>query len=143
MDRGKELRVIPVLEKGRNNIKKKGQSPRTAPSLSSRTEVVNALTAAPRLADLTQQPGMVAYEQGRWHYHAAVEPPSHVSPDRFEQMINDCWHRVHWGYNHIKIVRNADRGWIDYMLKLTQKSALEAWEDCIDIGNFYNPIVVV
>jgi hypothetical protein len=35
---------------------------------------------------------------GRWHYHAAIEPPQHLSAEAFETLIRDCWHKTDWGY---------------------------------------------
>jgi hypothetical protein len=75
---------------------------------------------------------------GRWHYHAAIEPPKHLSAEVFEALIRDCWHKTDWGYQELLIRPNADRGWVDYMLKTRQKSALETWADSIDWGNLHN-----
>jgi hypothetical protein len=27
---------------------------------------------------------------GPWHYHAAIEPPPHLSADQFESLVRDC-----------------------------------------------------
>jgi len=77
---------------------------------------------------------------GRFHYHLAIEPPAGIDGDQFAMKIRDCWKRIDWGYNEIDIQRDADRSWVDnYMLKLRQKSGLEAWVDCIDWGSLHNP----
>ncbi len=77
---------------------------------------------------------------GRWHFHAAIEPPRHINTKDFETLIQDCWQQVDWAYREALVRSNADKGWIDYMLKPTQKSGLEAWSDCIDWNCFHNPI---
>lgn len=78
---------------------------------------------------------------GRWHIHAAVEPPAHITAEQFENEIRYCWtKKTDLGYRQIDIQPNANGGWIDYMLKARQKSGLETWEDCIDWYSFHNPI---
>ena len=74
---------------------------------------------------------------GRWHYHCAIEPPAHADGTvmdavNFESLIHDCWGKVHWGYKRVLVRDNSDRGWINYLLKRKQKSALKSWFDCID-----------
>jgi hypothetical protein len=76
----------------------------------------------------------------RWHYHAAIEPPSHLDGVRFKQLVRQCWSKVDWAYDRILLRDNADSGWIDYILKPRQKSGLEAWSDCIDWESLHNPI---
>jgi hypothetical protein len=76
---------------------------------------------------------------GRWHYHAAIEPPPHLSPEDFEILIHDSWSGMHWGYREIDVKPNADQTWVNYMLKRWQKSELEAWADTIDSDNLFNP----
>ena len=80
------------------------------------------------------------HRDGRWHYHAAIEPPKHLAAEAFETLINKCWHKTHWGYYETYIRPNADSGWINYMLKDRQKSGLDAWSDTIDWNNINNPI---
>lgn len=58
----------------------------------------------------------------------------------FETLIEKCWSKVDWGYKRILVRDNADRGWVEYMLKERQKSALEAMFDCIDWEALHNPI---
>jgi hypothetical protein len=74
----------------------------------------------------------------RFHYHLAIEPPLHLAPDDFAEYVRHCWGQVDWAYNRNSIEFGADEGWINYMLKLGQKSALQAWSDCLDWHNFYN-----
>lgn len=78
---------------------------------------------------------------GRWHYHAAIEPPERLTDEQFGTLMGDCWRRTHWGYDRMMIRQNADRGWIDYMFKFGQKSELEVWSDCIDWDSLFNPAV--
>jgi hypothetical protein len=61
-------------------------------------------------------------EHGRWHFHAAIEPPPHMEPDQFKTVIRRCWSKVDWAYQMTMVRPNADRGWINYMLKNRQKS---------------------
>ena len=75
---------------------------------------------------------------GRWHYHAAVEPPSYLESSAFEKLIHDCWSRTDWGHGNVLVREAADRKWINYMLKHWQKSGLESWEDCIDWESLNN-----
>jgi len=77
---------------------------------------------------------------GRWHYHAAIELPPHLSALQFDELARECWKKVDWGGPRIEIKDNADRGWIEYMLKPWQKSGLEDWSDCIDWESLHNPI---
>jgi hypothetical protein len=50
---------------------------------------------------------------GRWHIHCAIELPSHVDPETFERLINECWAKVDWGYDRVLVGKGTDRGWID------------------------------
>ena len=34
--------------------------------------------------------------RGRWHFHAAIEPPTHIEADRFKTLIQECWYKVDW-----------------------------------------------
>jgi hypothetical protein len=77
---------------------------------------------------------------GRWNFHAAIEPPNHLTFEQFKTAISISWDRTtDWGYWRILVRPNANRGWIDYMLKPSQKSGLEAWIDCIDLECLNNP----
>jgi len=78
-------------------------------------------------------------EFGRYHIHAALEPPVHLDHEQFEATIRECWLKTDWGYDEGLVRPNADAGWIGYMLKQRQKQGLEQWSDCL-LGTFYNPI---
>jgi len=81
-------------------------------------------------------------EDGRWHIHAAIEAPAHMTPWQFQNEIMRCWPTKNlWAYKFNQIKFGADVGWVNYLLKLRQKSGLEAWSDSIDWYSFYNPIV--
>ena len=77
---------------------------------------------------------------GRWHFHAAIEPPAHFSPEQFDEEVRRCWAKTHWAYREVMVRDNADPGWLKYMFKQRQKSGLEHWSDCIDWDTFHNPI---
>ena len=66
---------------------------------------------------------------GRWHFHAAIEPPAHLSPEQFDKEIRCCWAKTHWAYREVMVRDNADPGWLKYMFKQRQKSGLEHWSD--------------
>jgi hypothetical protein len=76
-------------------------------------------------------------DTGRWHIHCAIELPSHVDAETFERLIKECWAKVDWGYDRVQVRSEADRGWIDYMLKRRQKS--ETLLDCITLESLHNP----
>lgn len=78
--------------------------------------------------------------QGRWHYHAAMELPSHLDAVEFEQLIQGCWEKVHWGYPRTLVRDNANQRWVKYMLKPSQKTVFDDCADCIDWENLHNPI---
>ena len=77
---------------------------------------------------------------GRWHYHAAIELPAHISLVNFERLIHESWGKTHWGYDRVQVRDNADQRWVRYMLKPRQKSGFETWSDCIDWDPLHNPI---
>ena len=58
----------------------------------------------------------------------------------FEQLIHRCWAKVHWAHSRVLVRDGADKGWIDYMLKLRQKSGFDNLLDCIDLDTLHNPI---
>ena len=76
---------------------------------------------------------------GRYHIHAAIEPPAHLSEEQFVDAVRGCWLETDWGYDEGLVRSEADAGWIGYMLKNRQKQGLEQWSDCL-LGTFYNPI---
>ncbi len=77
---------------------------------------------------------------GRWHYHVAIEPPTHLDEVEFEALIHKCWAKTDWGYREVKVRDNANSGWIKYMLKPSQKSCFDGWADCIDWFSLNNPV---
>jgi hypothetical protein len=65
-----------------------------------------------------------------------------MTPWQFRNEIMRCWPTKNlWAYKFNQIKFGADVGWVNYLLKLRQKSGLEAWSDSIDWYSFYNPIV--
>jgi hypothetical protein len=78
---------------------------------------------------------------GRWHYHVAIEPPTHLDAVEFEALIHNCWAETDWGYREVMVRDDADSGWIRYMLKPSQKSCFDGWADCIDWFSLNNPVV--
>jgi hypothetical protein len=79
-------------------------------------------------------------EEGRWHYHAAMEPAQFIDAQSFGDIAMDLWLQNTLGYGHGEITIDVDAGWIAYMAKLRSKSGLEGYFDCIDTEAFYNPL---
>jgi hypothetical protein len=78
-------------------------------------------TAARRGKKLRVVPITERQADGRWHYHAAIEVPAHISVLRFDELARQCWGKVDWGRERIEIKDKADQGWIHYMLKSPTK----------------------
>jgi hypothetical protein len=78
---------------------------------------------------------------GRWHIHCAIELPAHFDAVALEKLIRHCWAKVRWGYGQVLVRDGANNGWIDYMLKATQKSPFDELLDCVIIESLNNPIV--
>jgi hypothetical protein len=76
---------------------------------------------------------------GRWHFHAAIEPPAHLDVVDFETLIHKCWPQTHLGHRKILVRDRANEGWNDYLLKPYQKAEFEHPWDCIDWDSFHNP----
>lgn len=76
---------------------------------------------------------------GRWHIHCAIELPLHVDAIALEKLIRDCWAKVEWSYTRILVLDRANAGWIDYMLKNSQKSEFDEFLDCMIIESLHNP----
>jgi len=79
-------------------------------------------------------------EEGRWHYHVAIEPPWFMDANSVGDIAMDVWLQTPLGYGHGEISIEVDSGWIAYMAKLRGKSGLEEYFDCIDTEAFYNPL---
>ena len=77
---------------------------------------------------------------GRWHVHCAIELPSHLRAVALEKLIRACWAKVELGYGRILVRDRANAGWIDYMLKDSQKSEFDGLLDCIILESLHNPI---
>jgi hypothetical protein len=91
-------------------------------------------------ASLLQGQGDVAKWTPAACIDAAIEVPAYISVLQFDELVRECWKKVDWGRERIDVI-DADRGWINYMLKRRQKSGLENWFDCIDWEALHNPIV--
>ena len=76
----------------------------------------------------------------RWHYHAAIEPPSFMDPADFGKLAMALWLKTDFGYDRGDVAVNPDAGWITYMAKLRSKSEFEHYYDCIDTEAFFNPV---
>jgi hypothetical protein len=78
-------------------------------------------------------------EGGRWHYHAAIEPPTFIDHIAFGELAMKTWSETDSGYGYGDVCLNANSGWITYMTKRRTKSPFEHYFDCIDTDAFYNP----
>lgn len=61
-------------------------------------------------------------ETHRYHVHAAIDCPEHLTVEAFSTMIREAWSRTDWGYEHMHIEPHADAGWVSYMTKRRQKA---------------------
>jgi hypothetical protein len=77
---------------------------------------------------------------GRSHIHCAIELPSHLRAVVLEKLIRACWAKVELGYGRILVRDRANAGWINYMLKDSQKSEFDGFLDCIILESWHNPI---
>jgi len=69
----------------------------------------------------------------RFHYHLMADWPKNESRDLIAGRVGHLWGRTQWGYNECHVRLNADRGWINYITKLKDKSDLSSsidWENC-------------
>jgi hypothetical protein len=80
-------------------------------------------------------------KEGRFHYHAAIEAPKHMTQDEFCKIAMHVWLEQYFGYGKGVSKANADRGWIDYMAKMRSKDGFDHYLDCLDIDTFHNKIV--
>lgn len=72
---------------------------------------------------------------GNPHHHLTLERPEHISPEKLKELINEIWPVTNWGCKQIKIVNDANSGWISYCLKLRTKSD---YHDSIDTNNTHS-----
>ena len=69
----------------------------------------------------------------RYHFHAAIERPSHVNELDFDHAVRQCWLKTKWGYNHIDIQPMTDNGWIEYISKVNSKSEYDLAIDWVNL----------
>jgi hypothetical protein len=81
--------------------------------------------------------------EGRYHFHAAIEAPKHMTQEEFCKLAMDVWLEQNFGYGHGDAKANADRGWIDYMAKVRSKDGFDHYFDCLDIDTFHNNKIVI
>jgi hypothetical protein len=71
-----------------------------------------------------------------WHYHAAIDCPTHVDAAAFPDLLREVWASTYWSHKEVHITPGADDGWVNYMLKSQTK---DRYDLCIDWLNFHNP----
>lgn len=63
----------------------------------------------------------VAYERGgltkRPHFHLAIERPTHLSSQKFHQMIQEIFKRMEWGFGTIHICNYSSASFLRYVCK--------------------------
>jgi hypothetical protein len=69
----------------------------------------------------------------RYHFHAAIERPSHINELDFDRAVRQCWLKTKWGYNHIDIQPMNDNGWIEYLSKVNTKSEYDLAIDWVNL----------
>jgi hypothetical protein len=71
---------------------------------------------------------------GRLHYHLTLDCPLTVSQQEMGHLVRLHWPRTHWGYKQLDIQPFADRGWLEYQLKLRSKPNFDEsidWFNCL------------
>jgi hypothetical protein len=77
---------------------------------------------------------------GRYHFQISIEPPAHLDPDQFEELLRSCWYgKVYWANERVDVNRSGNGTWTKYCLKQDQKSYCESLLDSVDLDNLYNP----
>lgn len=74
---------------------------------------------------------------GRWHVHAAIEGPAETGEFQFETTLKTQWRKI-CGSDKFSVKRDADSGWIKYLLKRRQKGMFEHFIDGVDLNSYYN-----
>ena len=69
----------------------------------------------------------------RLHYHAVIGCPSPSVADRFPGLISNSWLQTQWGYREMEISAGADRGWLNYMTKLRDKTDFASSIDWMNV----------
>lgn len=60
----------------------------------------------------------------RYHYHTVIDRIDRLSRDQFEDIVAKCWENTLWGYREIDFKYDISKGWIDYMMKPSQKRTI-------------------
>jgi hypothetical protein len=74
----------------------------------------------PRLANLTS---LEKGRDGRWHIHACIRRPSHVTIEQFQLIVEECWKDSRWALDRTQIEEYRGGG-LSYILKEGQDSIL-------------------
>jgi hypothetical protein len=57
----------------------------------------------------------------RFHFHAAIDRPEHLTDAQFELLVTDAWTKTEFGYRRIDVRPIRDDGWNLYLAKFDQK----------------------
>jgi hypothetical protein len=76
----------------------------------------------------------------RWHIHAAIEPPIHISDAEFESSLRQVWRKIFGSYGILVLPNSGSLQMIGYMLKRRQKRMFEQAIDALDLDTYYNPL---
>ena len=66
------------------------------------------------------------------HIHMILDKPNRFSVDEFTEVINECWSKTNFGYQHTDVRKIYSDGWLDYLLKDRSKIDLLSdidWEN--------------
>lgn len=69
----------------------------------------------------------------RLHYHLMADWPKNEGREAIAATVQRLWTNTKWGYRRNHVELNADKGWLDYMTKLKDKTDLSSsidWENC-------------
>jgi hypothetical protein len=80
-------------------------------------------------------PAWETSKNDRIHGHAILERPFGCTDEEFRQLLKEKWSKTDWAYHQLWI-KEANSGWLNYMLKFRGK---ESVADAIDWENVHNP----
>ena len=63
-------------------------------------------------------------KDNRPHVHLILEKPDRIDEIEFEKLINECWGKTNFGYEHTHVKQIYSDGWLDYLLKDRTKTDL-------------------
>lgn len=81
-------------------------------------------------------PSLERSSSGRLHYHLVLQKPVSRYPEmaqdadkEFLELIDNCWKRTDFGYEHTHIHHQIDSGWTDYISKTAHAGDGIDWQN--------------